>query len=121
MKNEEIKTKPKLASLLEELLLNDEVEFEFDFPKNLLNTMAFVRIIIPPLILKGFRIMRSDYLNRKGDHINVVPPFIKGRGRGDLYQTFYIEDKDLWYKLEDKIIEKYHQVKKEVYSDKETQ
>lgn len=111
---DEIK-KSRVVKALEEMIDNDEIQFEFDHWNRGGSLLAFVRLKMPPLVLKGFRIMESNYPNWRNEYISVMPPMIKGNQKGDFTMIFYIEDKELWEKLAGKIIDKYYQDKGKGY------
>lgn len=113
----EDKQKSKVVQALEEMIDNDQIVFEFDLWNGPGSLLAFVRVIITPLVLKGFRVMESSYPNWRGEHISVMPPMIY-RGKKEPLITFFIEDKQLWYKFAGKIIEKYFLAKKNKYENK---
>ena len=107
--------KSKVVKALEEMIDNDEIEFEFDHWNKGGSLLAFMRIKMPPLVIKGFRLMESNFPNWRGEYISVMPPMITGKERSDKTIVFFIEDKELWQKLAGKIIEKYYLDKKKGY------
>lgn len=104
----------RVAEALKAMIDLDELQLKFIFPSGLGNTLAIVEIHMSPVIFKGFRVMKSDYKNRKNEYVNVLPPCLP-KGSGDTYKLFFIEDKDLWFKLEDKILEKYYEKRSTSY------
>lgn len=104
------------SELLTQLIQNDQIGIQFHIPKNSYHTLAYVTISIDELIISGFRLILSDFENSKGENITLTPPHIQSRTKaGNYYKVFFIDNLGLWHKLQDKVIEKYHQAKKEIY------
>lgn len=109
-----------LQAELWRMIDSDDIEIKFAFLQGLKNTVAIVEIKIKPFVFRGFRLMVSDYVNRRGEHINLVPPtFPSKKHPGNTYKVIYIEDLELWHKLEDKIIEKYHEFERQRYKNQQ--
>lgn len=109
-----------LQTELGNMIDQDDIEIRFVFPQGLKNTVAIVEIKIKPLVFRGFRLMVSDYVNRRGEHINLVPPtFPSKKHPGNTYKVIYIEDLELWRRLEDKVIEKYHEFERQKYKNQQ--
>ena len=65
-------------------------------------------------IIKGFRIMDSDFPNMNGDKLWLTPPSYQG-AEGKYHPIFFMENKDRWKKLEEKIWNEYKKKLKEHY------
>lgn len=78
------------------------------------NLKAIVSLDFGDFAVKGFRIAGSEYENSKGDKLWVTPPSYKNGG-GRYHPIFYAPDKELWQKLEAKILEEYDRESKEYY------
>lgn len=56
--------------------------------------------------IKGFRIRKSDYRNRRGESLWLTPPsYVTG---GKYHPMFFSENKVFWEKLEDKIYDAFN-------------
>lgn len=72
--------------------------------------LAIVTIEDETISLRGFMVMRSKYEHpRCGDFLRVLPPMY---GTNKKKMVVYFHNKEIWYKIEDKILA--------AYQDKET-
>ena len=74
---------------------------------------AIIGLDFGEFVVKGFRIMESEFENLRGEKMWLTPPSYRGVGR--YHPIFYIPDKELWQKLEMKIWEEYDKQVKEHY------
>lgn len=87
-------------------------------------TLAYVTLIFPveidgisvPLKISNFRIMTSHYGN-KG--FKVLPPAIKSAD-GKYRKLFFLNNEELWYRLERNILKQYDEIIKQgVFNDQD--
>lgn len=76
---------------------------------------AIVSLDFGDFKIKGFRIMVSDHENHRGEKLWVVPPSYKGGG-GSYHPIFFTPDKDLWLKIQDKILDEFEKKQKEYWA-----
>lgn len=57
--------------------------------------------------VKGFRIRESEYENQRGEKLWLTPPSYVDSG-GRYHPIFYTPNKELWQKIENKILDEYH-------------
>ena len=67
---------------------------------------AMISVDFGPFNIKGFRIRKSDYKNRRGEYLWLTPPSYVAEGR--YHPMFFSEDKAFWEKLEDKIYDAFN-------------
>lgn len=77
---------------------------------------AIVGLDFGDFIIRGFRIQKSDYENARGEKLWLTPPAYNGGGHW--HPLFFMPDKELWAKLEDKILSEYQKKEKEHYAKK---
>ena len=65
---------------------------------------AMVTLDFGDFKIKGFKIMISRYENKRGEQLWVVPPSFFGKDKR-YHPIFFMEDKDLWSELENKILQ----------------
>ena len=68
---------------------------------------AIISLGIGDIIVKGFRIAESEYVNEQGEKLWLTPPSYRDGG-GRYHPIFYMPDKKLWQQLEKKIWEEYY-------------
>ena len=82
------------------------------------NVIAYATLRIPLIIneekislkITGFRIMPRRNLAKTRLSYMVCPPSMKGRGK--YHDVFYLENKELWFKLEEYMVEEYTKILK---------
>jgi DNA-binding cell septation regulator SpoVG len=84
-----------------------EVKIKFLEDKKL---KAIIGLDFGDFVVKGFRVMTSEFENRKGEKLWLVPPSYLGGGR--YHPIFYMTNKPLWEQLEDRIWEEYERQNK---------
>jgi hypothetical protein len=67
---------------------------------------AIINLNFNDFVIKGFRIMVSEFENLKGDKLWIIPPSYKG-GRG-YHPIFFMPDKKKWEKLSGLIWDEYY-------------
>lgn len=72
---------------------------------------AIISLNFGDFVVKGFRISVSRYDNEKGEQLWVVPPSYQSGGK--YHPMFFIPNKELWKKLEEKIVNEYERQRKE--------
>ena len=70
---------------------------------------AIISLDFGDFIVKGFRVMDSEYENPKGDKLWLTPPSYVGMGK--YHPIFYMPNKDLWKHLEVKVWGEYYKQK----------
>lgn len=75
---------------------------------------AIIGLDFGDFVVKGFRVMESEYENTRGDKLWLTPPSYPDAG-GKYHPIFFIPNKDLWKKLEEKIWDEYYSQQKEHY------
>ncbi len=73
---------------------------------------AIISLDFEDFIIKGFRVMNSNYQNDYGKDLWLTPPAYQGKG-GKYHPIFFISDKSLWKELEKKVWEEYEIQEKE--------
>src|SRR3989344_9571302 len=76
---------------------------------------AIVALDFGDFKVKGFRIMVSDHENHRGEKLWVVPPSYRGGG-GSYHPIFFAPDKDLWLKIQDKILDEFAKKQSEYWT-----
>ena len=66
---------------------------------------AIIGLDFGDFVVRGFRILESEFDNLRGEKMWLTPPSYQGGGR--YHPIFYIPDKELWQKLEEKIWDEY--------------
>lgn len=79
-------------------------------------TKAILGLDFGDFVIRGFRIMDSQYKNMNGDELWLTPPSYLGGGR--YHPMFFMPDKELWKVLEKKIWTEYEIKRKEHYIKK---
>lgn len=77
---------------------------------------AIIGLDFGDFVIKGFRIRQSEFENSRGDKLWLTPPAYNGGGF--YHPIFFVPDKELWAKLEDKIYSEYQKKKKEYHAKK---
>ena len=75
---------------------------------------AIISLDFGDFIIKGFRVMKSEYKNDYGDELWLTPPSYQGAG-GRYHPIFFMPNKELWKQLEKKVWEEYRIQIKEFY------
>lgn len=75
---------------------------------------AIIGLDFGDFVVKGFRIMESQYENRRGDKLWLTPPSYIGAGTRH-HPIFFMPNKELWEKLEDRMFIAYEKEIKEHY------
>ncbi len=68
---------------------------------------AIISVDFGDLIVKGFRVMESQYPNLKGDKLWLTPPSYPSAG-GKYRPIFFMPEKGLWEALQAKIWNEYY-------------
>ena len=114
MNDSDYKSKPisRVGQAFDEMLTNGEVELKLNIASTPGNVLAYVSIIVWPIEMKGFRIMESNRPNAKGGFINLVPPALQSKVDKSRYiPVFHIHNFALWFKLQDKVLKHYYELK----------
>lgn len=107
----------KVGQALQEMIDNDEIKFDFYSTNNEGSVFSYVQIIMWPLVLTGFRIIKTSFKNSKGEYIGFVPPSIRA-SKETYINTFWLHNPELWKKLNTRALEHYYQHKKQSYEQK---
>ena len=75
---------------------------------------AIVSIDFGDFKIKGFRVNTSDYKNKRGENLWITPPSYRDGG-GKYHPIFYTSNKELWEKIESKLLDEYDKASKEYY------
>jgi len=75
---------------------------------------AIISLDFGDFTVKGFRVMKSPYKNDNGEELWLTPPSYQGAG-GKYHPIFFIPDKELWKKLEEKVWKDYKIQREELY------
>ena len=75
---------------------------------------AIVSIDFGDFKIKGFRVNTSDYENERGEKIWITPPSYRD-GAGRYHPIFFLPNKELWKKIESKLLDEYHKASTEHY------
>lgn len=105
----------KLVNAFEEMIIGDEINFEFDIINNQGACLAYLTVIMWPLELSGFRIMQGSRPNYNGEYINLAPPSIKNN-KGGYNATFWLHNPVLWFKFQNLAVKHYYEAKENCYS-----
>ena len=89
-----------------------EVKIKFIEEKKL---KAIITLNFEDFVVKGFRVMESDYENDKGKKLWLTPPSYRDSG-GRYHPIFFMPDKELWKELETKIWDEYNTQSEEHYN-----
>ena len=95
----------------------DDVKIKIYQAKTKSSTLAYVQVTFPleidgilvPLRVKNFRIMQSRFESKH----NVLAPALRSASDKKYREIFFLDNKELWYKLKDKILEAYQKLLKE--------
>lgn len=69
---------------------------------------AIISVDFGEFVIKGFRVMKSQYANPRGDNLWLTPPSYRSSG-GRYHPIFFMPDKSLWEALQGKIWDEYYQ------------
>lgn len=75
---------------------------------------AIITLDFKSFVIKGFRVMESQYENVKGDKLWLTPPSYADSG-GRYHPIFFLPDKELWREIEMKIWDEYEKQSIEHY------
>ncbi len=67
---------------------------------------AIITLDFGNFVVKGFRVMGSEYENSRGEKLWLMPPSYRDGG-GHYHPIFFMPDKELWQRLEEKIWDEY--------------
>lgn len=81
------------------------------------NLKAIITLNFGDFTIKGFRVQISQYSNDFGLNLWLVPPSYKDNA-GRYHPIFFIEDKEIWKKLEQEIWKQYEDQNKNYYKKK---
>lgn len=68
---------------------------------------AIISLDFGDFVVKGFRIRKSDFESPEGKKLWVTPPSYKGAYKW--HPIFYVPNKELWKRLEERMLEEYEQ------------
>lgn len=68
---------------------------------------AIISVDFGDFVVKGFRVMVSQYTNPKGDNLWLTPPSYRSTG-GKYHPIFFMPNKSLWESLQAKIWDEYY-------------
>ena len=107
-------------------MTTEDIQIKIFLAKAKSETLAYVQVIFPIevdgvgvlLKISNFRIMTSHFGNQS---FKVMPPAIRSTG-GKYRDVFFLDNKELWYRLERKILEEYKErVKTDVFNDQSSE
>jgi len=79
-------------------------------------TKAIISLNFGDFVVKGFRVQTSRYENRFGEKFWLTPPSYQD-GIGKYHPMFYMDNKELWNKLEEKIYREFEKQSIKYYAD----
>lgn len=82
----------------------NEIEVKIKFLEDA-KLKAIIGLDFGDFVIRGFRMQTSDFENRKGQKLWLTPPSYQSKNKW--HPMFFMPDKSLWEKLEDKIFEEY--------------
>jgi len=91
----------------------DDLKFQIKLLENG-NLKAIASIDFGDFVVKGFRINLSAYKNESGENLWITPPSYKDGGE-KYHPIFFIPDKALWKKLEQRLVIEYNKASNEYY------
>lgn len=91
----------------------DEIKVKIKFIEEK-KLKAIISLDSGVFIIKGFRIMESEFENKHGDKLWLTPPSYQDLG-GRYHPIFFIPNKELWEELEEKIWKEYYRQRDEYY------
>jgi hypothetical protein len=94
-------------------ITKDEVVVKIKFTEAK-KVKAIITLDFQGLVIKGFRVMESEYENVKGEKLWLIPPSYQDSG-GRWHPIFFIPDKELWKEIELKIWGEYEKQIEEHY------
>jgi len=89
----------------------DEIGIKVKVVENL-KLKAIIGLDFGDFVVKGFRVMTSDFPNPRGDKLWLTPPSYQSSG-GRYHPIFFMPDKQGWEALQAKIWEAYYSQNKE--------
>ena len=66
-------------------------------------------IIFGPISINGFKILENNDLHKGATQYWVAPPAYRTK-KGKFQSVFWITDKDLWQKIQEKVLQEYNNV-----------
>ncbi len=75
---------------------------------------AIIGVDFLDFVIRGFRIMESEYENDKGDKLWLTPPSYQDSG-GKYHPIFFMPNKEEWQELEKLIWEEFYKQRNEHY------
>jgi len=76
-------------------------------------TKAIIGLDFGEFVVRGFRVMESQFENAQGDKLWLTPPSYLGGGR--YHPIFFMPNKELWQELEGRIWSEYKLKRDEHY------
>ena len=75
---------------------------------------AIIAVDFEDIIVRGFRVMESNYKNDYGDELWLTPPSYQDSG-GKYHPIFFMPDKSKWQELKKLIWEEFYKQRDEYY------
>lgn len=92
----------------------DEITVKIKFIEGK-NLKAIITLDFGDFLVKGFRVLNSDYKNCEGDKLWLVPPSYQDSG-GQYHPIFFCPDKEgVWQPLEKKVWDEYYKQSEKYY------
>ena len=88
----------------------DSIEVKIKVIENL-KLKAIISLNFGDFVVKGFRVMDSEYPNPHGDKLWLTPPSYQSSG-GRYHPIFFMPEKPLWEALQAKIWDEYYKQSK---------
>ena len=89
----------------------DEIQVKIKFVEQK-KLKAIITLDFGDFVIKGFRVMESEYKNESGDNLWLLPPSYKS-GFGKYHPMFFMPDKEQWKELEKFLWDEYYRQSKE--------
>ena len=94
----------------------DEIEVKIKFIEEK-KLKAIIGLNFGDFVIKGFRAMESEHINKHGEKLWLTPPSYRDSG-GRYHPIFFVPNKELWQELEEKIWTEYDKQQEEYYKKK---
>jgi len=94
----------------------DEISVKIKFVEQK-KLKAIITLGFGEFVIKGFRVMESEYENENGDKLWLTPPSYQS-SFGKYHPIFYMPDKEQWKELEKMIWAQYYKQSDEYYKKK---
>ena len=91
----------------------DDLKFQFKIVE-MDKLKAIVSIDFGDFKIKGFRVNTSEYKNERGENLWVTPPSYPDGSRR-YHPIFFTSNKELWKKIESKLLDEYHKASEKHY------